>query len=323
MGVSQNFFRRVFTRTSRMFFEFLTKALLFRKSNESSFLKFLDFSLNRLKILSLAKNPHFKKFIDSKVAIDPLNDLPDLETSLTVLIPCSMKDFSLLPKVINEAKLNIKNQIFEIVIITPDPNLLPSGLGPLRILSDKHFLDQSQIQILLEGLNCDSGWIKQQLIKILFCLQDSAKNILILDADTILTKPKIYIRGETQLLSFAYEYHEPYIDHIKQVFPKIYDFGLTFVSHHQLWQKDIVHDIWSGSGLKDWLHSMDKNELSPISEYNTYGLYMYNFHSERVRLSRFANEQFSRKLLENIDEDLEAACAKFPDSCSISIHSYS
>jgi hypothetical protein len=304
-------------------YQLLTDSKIFRKLNVNGFLEILDFFINNLKFTSHYKNPFFKKFIDSMVPVDPLIELPNEKPGITVMIPCSSKDFPMLPTVIFAARSNIRNPILEIVVVTPDVDLVPKNLGPIKIMSDNHFLGQQKVKNLLTNLKLDSGWIKQQLIKILFCLQSAETNILVLDADTILTKPKLYVSGNMQILSFAYEYHSPYIQHLKRFLPFVHDFGLTFVTHHQLWQKDIVHDIWSGSGLKDWLHSMDKNELSPISEYNTYGLYMYNFHSERVRLSRFANEQFSRKLLENFDEDLEAACAKFPDSCSISIHSYS
>jgi hypothetical protein len=323
MGHLVKFSERLTNRFSRVFFEFLTKAPTFRKSNGSGLIKFLEVSLNDLRIFYFVKNPHFKKFIDSRVPIDPLRDLGCRETSLTVLIPCSAKDFGILSKVIKEARLNIKNQIFEIVVVTPDANLLPKGLGQVRVLSDKHFLEQPKIKNLLDGLHFDSGWIRQQLIKILFCLEDSADNVLILDADTILRKPKTFVSGKIQLLSFAYEYHVPYIRHMKQFSPKIQDFGLTFVTHHQLWQKDVVSEIWSGKRLGEWLSSLDRDELSPISEYNTYGMYMYNFHCDRVKLSRFANDQFSRKLLNQSDSELTEVCSIFPNSCSISVHSYS
>jgi hypothetical protein len=257
------------------------------------------------------------------VPVDPLIEVPDKESSLTVMIPCSSKDFLILPIVIQAARSNIRNPILEIVVVTPEVELVPKNLGSIKIISDYHFLGQPKVKKLLADLKMDSGWIKQQLIKILFCLQSTESNILILDADTILTKPKLYVSGNKQILSFAYEYHLPYIQHLKSFLPLVHDFGLTFVTHHQLWQKDIVNDIWSGDRLNDWLQSMDKNQLSPISEYNTYGLYAYNFSQDRIRLSRFANEQFSRKMLEEAIPELDKVSSLFPNSCSISIHSYS
>ena len=314
---------RISSRVSRTIFEFLTDSNIFSKANVNGFLEFLDFTSDSLKFLSPYKNPFFKKFVDSMVPVDPLIELPNEKSSLTVMIPCSSKDFPMLPTVIYAARSNIRNPILEITVVTPDVELVPKNLGSVKILSDNHFLGQPKVKNLLADIKMDSGWIKQQLIKILFCLQSTESNILILDADTILTKPKLYVSGNTQILSFAYEYHSPYIQHLKSFFPLVHDFGLTFVTHHQLWQKDIVEDIWSGDRLNDWLESMDRNQLSPVSEYNTYGLYAYNFFPARIRLSRFANEQFSRKILENTGGELDKVSSLFPDSCSISIHSYS
>lgn len=314
---------QISSRVSRSIFQLLTDLKIFRKVNANWFIEYLDFTIDSLKFLSLYKNPFFKKFVDSLVPVDPLIELTHEKTVLTVMIPCSSKDFPILSTVINAARLNIRNPIREITVVTPDVKLMPKNLGPIKILSDNHFLGQPKVKYLLADLKLDSGWIKQQLIKILFCLQSTESNILILDADTILTKPKLFVSGNTQILSFAYEYHSPYIQHLQSFLPLVHDFGLTFVTHHQLWQKDIVEDIWSGDGLKVWLERMDRNQLSPISEYNTYGLYAYNFFQNRIRLSRFANEQFSRKILENNDLKIDQVLTLFPNSCSISIHSYS
>lgn len=314
---------QITSRVSRTVFQLVTDSNIFRKANVNGILEILDFTINNLKFVSPYKNPFFKKFVDSMVPVDPLIELPNEKSGLTVMIPCSSKDFPMLPTVIYAARSNIRNPILEIVVVTPDIELVPKNLGSIKIMSDNHFLGQPSVKKLLTDLKMDSGWIKQQLIKILFCLQSTETNILILDADTILTKPKLYVSGNTQILSFAYEYHSPYIQHLKSFLPLVHDFGLTFVTHHQLWQKDIVEDIWSGNRLNDWLESMDRNQLSPISEYNTYGLYIYNFSPDRIRLSRFANEQFSRKILEDTGQEIDKVSTLFPDSCSISIHSYS
>ena len=273
--------------------------------------------------MKILRNPDFKKFVDAKFPIDPLADKLHRGTGLTILIPCTSKDFSILPTVINAAKMNVRNSIKEIVVITPDAGLTLDNVGEIRVLHDDLFLKQTNIQEYLYNLGLNSGWINQQLIKILFCLDSDVENVLILDADTVLTKPKYFVVDEVQILSFAYEYHAPYMNHLQGFCPEIHDFGLTFVTHHQLWQKDIVQEIWGGTRLLDWLSSFDREELSPISEYHTYGLFAYNFHAPRVIISRFGNEQFSRKILKEKKLKIEEVIKSFPNSCSVSLHSYS
>jgi hypothetical protein len=283
----------------------------------------LNFFFSHFKYLAILRNPYLKKFIDSKLQIDPLAQYPETQTSLTILIPCTSKDFSILPTVIEAAHKNVRNPITEIVLVTPDKGLNLGDLKGVRILHDDSFLNTPEVRKILGDLDLNSSWINQQLIKILFCLQGKAENVLVLDADTVLTKPKYFISDKIQILSFAYEYHEPYMRQLSEFCKDIHDFGLTFVTHHQLWQKEIVEEIWGRERLFEWLSRLDRTELSPISEYHTYGLFTYNFFSDRVLFSRFGNDQYSRKILESQHEQIDEVLKHFPTSCSVSLHSYS
>lgn len=306
-----------------MFFFQISKSRLTRNMDGNSFVKYLDFFFTHFKFLAILRNPYLKKFIDSKLQIDPLALYPEIQTSLTILIPCTSKDFSILPTVIEAAHKNVRNPITEIVIVTPDKGSNIGVLEGVRILHDDSILNAPEVRKILGDLDLRSSWINQQLIKILFCLQGNAENVLVLDADTVLTKQKYFISGKIQILSFAYEYHEPYMRQLSEFRKDIHDCGLTFVTHHQLWQKDIVEEIWGGDKLFEWLSSLDQTELSPISEYHTYGLFIYNYYSDRVLFSKFGNDQYSRRMLETHHERIDEVLKHFPASCSVSLHSYS
>jgi len=316
-------FRRLNNRITRDFFRIISDSPVTRNLDGNQIIKYLNVLFSKSKFMRILQNPHFKKFADSKFSVDPLADKLHRETSLTILIPCTSKDFSILPSVIDAARINVRNPISEIVVVTPDTGLDLKNIGDVRVLHDDFFLKTTVIQDTLIKLGLNSGWIKQQLIKILFCLTWDATNVLILDADTVLTKPRYFVSEEVQILSFAYEYHAPYMKHLSGFCSEIHDFGLTFVTHHQLWQKDIVQEIWGKTRLLEWLSTFDRQELSPISEYHTYGLFAYNFHPSRVIISRFGNEQFSRKILVEKDLEIQDVMKTFPDSCSVSLHSYS
>ena len=314
---------RIKNRLIRDFFIYISESRITRHVTGGALIRQLNFFFSKFKFLTILRNPYFKKFIDKKFLVDPLSQSSGAMSNLTILIPCTAKDFAILPSVIKAARINVRNPITEIVVVTPDKGLELGDVGDIRVLHDDIFLATPEVRKIINELDLNSGWLNQQLIKILFCLQENAKNVLILDADTVLTKPKYFICEKVQVLSFAYEYHAPYMRHLSGFCPEIHDFGLTFVTHHQLWQKDIVHEIWDNNKLGDWLSTINRQELSPISEYHTYGLYTYNFHSDRVMISRFGNEQYSRKELEKKNLEINEVIELFPNSCSVSLHSYS
>jgi len=114
---------------------------------------------------------------------------------------------------------------------------------------------------------------------------------LILDADTVLLSPKIWLDSEgTQILCIANEYHLPYKKHIRKVFGG-QNHLLSFTTHHQLMKRDSVKEIFglNGDGLVDWLKLADFNESSATSDYETYGEWMVERNPKQVVFAKWNN----------------------------------
>jgi len=258
-----------------------------------------------------------------------LQDINRIEVlpSLTVVIPCHPKDFSLIQSVVDGLIDNSLNPIQEILIIAPR-ELKPEVKSKVKIsfLQDDDLLNPEIVKhINSEFSSENSGWIRQQIIKIRTVLDYvSTKYALVLDSDTVLLAPRLFATEQYQELSFASEYHEPYFAHVKRFNSSIVDTSLSFVTHYQVWNRSLVNEIWGGTKVTKWIEDRDRSQSSCISEYQTYGQFMISKYPDSYRLTRWGNAEFSRKVQDDFGDvnylDLKK---RFPMSLSVSIHSYS
>jgi len=288
----------------RVYLKFWEKSLLFRK------LSWLN---------------EFREIVDYLQIDDPLSELAS--EKLTIVIMCHPKDIDLLNESIKGAIMSVRNVLEEIVVVSPEPidvDYFDTEV-PIRNLLDAEILawnsNSVQDQKFLEG---QRTWILQQVLKIKTALLLERDYLLILDSDTILSSRRKFVCESKQLLFFSYEYHSPYIRHYKKFQPSQGEVGLSFVTHHQIWQADIVKEIWGGTGLFDWLESADSNHPNSVSEYHTYGTYIFNAHPSRFTWARWGNIPISKKLHQlaaNSGRQIQPSVQERANS--ISLHAYS
>jgi hypothetical protein len=267
---------------------------LLRKS-ESKFLGFVAarIFLQIMSILQVKVIPlRIRRIISLAQPTDPL--LGDFLPSIDVAIPCHEKDFKNLPLVIQGVENSVKNPILSIKIITPEYLAadLRAKFPQCTVLSDEQALTPDLIKLINDSVPEEKrGWILQQVIKLNVVIQSSSVATLILDADTILLRPKVYLdSNHSQILSLADEYHMPYKDHQRRVFAGI-NHQLSFVTHHQLMKRENVVEIFgnNGEGLLRWLKLADYSEGSALSEYDTYGEWMLRYKKTQVKFSKWNN----------------------------------
>jgi FkbM family methyltransferase len=253
---------------------------------------------------------------------DPLKEgnLPTID----VAIPCHPKDFANLPAVIEGVRRNVRNPIDTIRLITPDDfvSQLQLKFADCYVLSDENVLGPSLTKEISELVPENrKGWISQQVIKFKTVLLSDCVATLIIDSDTILLTPKVWINSEgRQILCLSHEFHTPYKEHQRKVFGEC-DKYLSFVTHHQLMKRSAVTDIFGedGNGLLEWLQLADYSQASSVSEYDTYGGYMVRTKPNEVCFSKWNNLAVK---LENSSLEYEKVLHKFSSYCSISIHSH-
>lgn len=188
------------------------------------------------------------------------------------------------------------------------------------------------------------GWIKQQILKILAAQRMNPYGTLLVDADTILLKPQIWLSTEgKQNLQTSIEYHLPYQEHYER-FMTIHRHDadlvtrrprISFVTHHQLMQPDILSSLFGTfeenfeAGLESWLKCIDFSRSdSPACEWHTYGTFLATNFSTRVHLTQWRNIGISRNaILERagkkiMNASLKEIKSKHNEVNSVSLHHY-
>jgi hypothetical protein len=89
------------------------------------------------------------------------------------------------------------------------------------------------------------GWCTQQLVKVLAVMQEETSASLVVDSDTILNYPHVWL-AETgqQLLCIGQECREIPFNDSSSFLNIPFRAKLSFVTHHYLWQREILDEIF-------------------------------------------------------------------------------
>lgn len=279
-----------------------------------------------LSIASMARLPKLPFRLRELISLSqPSNPLKgEALPTIDVAIPCHAKDFENLPLVIQGLRANVKNPVGRIVLITPEhlSQELQTKFPDLHVLTDENVLGVGIADALVELVPQERrGWITQQLIKFQVAMSSDTMATLILDADTILLKPRIFINAQgVQVLCVANEFHIPYKKHQRRVFGG-QNYLLSFVTHHQLMKKDTLKAIFghNGEGLLQFIKLADFSESSAISEYDTYGEWAITHRPSEIAFAKWNN--LSVKIIPN-KTSYEEIKDKYRLYHSISTHSH-
>jgi hypothetical protein len=227
--------------------------------------------------------------------------------AIDIVIPCIGKDVANLPLVIDSAISKIRNTIGKIFVIGPDDSIIRSVAEECKAI----WLDEasvvgipiSSIDYYPEGRD-RRGWLYQQLIKLSADTLGDSEYLLLLDSDTIFIRDIVFTSAGKVLVHFSDEYHEPYYATLKRLLPKLQKhFHHSFVCHQFCISRKHLHEVKEAiekeSGL-DWktaiMKSIDKNEFSSFSEYETLGNFMMANHASEVVLEHFLNYSTDRNI---------------------------
>ncbi len=265
----------------------------------------------------------------------PESQLPAIE----VLIPVAEKDFELMGSVIRGLLENCLNPITRILLVGQSTVDIDFRDDKILEVDESQFLPDR----LLNAISMSSGvtrkgWTTQQVIKLYGAGISLAQGVLICDADTILLRPTCFLyKNGKQRLSISHEYHFPYQEHYERFMAQMKRISrkskVSFVTHHQLMQPEVVRDMLQGDsrtlidGLCAWIDAFDSRDYSSGCEYHTYGTYLATNYPQLVYLSRWRNQGVSRKTYHRISchpcKDLISELSHvFPGRSSISVQSY-
>jgi len=255
--------------------------------------------------------------------------------AISVMVPCVEKDWPLLPLCLYGIEKNILNHVKKIFVVTNNPELTTNFKSEiLEIVQEKNLIGSDLNNLINKYVPADRrGWVIKQILTFKFAYDNLDKNLLVIDADTVLSRPRLFIRDGKQVLTPVVEYNDYDASTTSITWgSKGVPFGISFTSHHVLLQTDLVREMFDeiggfGKGIEKWLKSADSVPWRPISDMHSYGTWLLNSYPERVVFARWGNirvsktflKQFSKKSNLEIFKQLQS---DFKNYNSISLHHY-
>lgn len=231
------------------------------------------------------------------------------DIAIDVIIPTCSKDYRTLSMTIDSVRKNVKHPIGKIMIVAPKGDLEKFCIdNGLEFVDENTVLPITKSDINYKPNGRDrSGWIFQQLLKLNSDTLTDKDYFLIVDSDTVFSRPQTFIdENGKMLLNCSDEYHEPYFETYKKLMPLEKRYKKSFVCHHMLFSvkylrnlKELISQHTGETWWKAILDNLDKNENSCFSEYETYGNYMLYFHPDSIYLRYWFNRAV---LLQDFDK---------------------
>jgi hypothetical protein len=333
------------SRTQQFIIMLIKIKLLFQNKIKNNFiLKFIFqlFSISmyfiEFQILRLSPTNSFDEIFSKKrnlfkaiLKIKSTNSYHYFEgfRNIDVVIPAIERDLPILSLVIASIRKFSLNPIDNIYIISPSSELIKLFCENNSCLyKDEAELNlpiKQSIKYIANG-NDRSGWLFQQLIKLSANNISDKEYILVSDADTILLKPQLFVSKSKMMINCSDEYHWPYHEPIKKLLKIDKLFCLSFVSHYMILNAKILTQLKSDienynncSWAEAVINSVDMNEPSGFSEYETYGNYIYFKHRHKIDLLYWNNVSVKRENVNLLDNLIKLYSYYFK---SVSFHWY-
>lgn len=296
---------------------------------DSQLLGALASSLYSVVLPKNSRTSFSRRVLDGAQPINPLRR-KGIKPNIEVVVVAAEKDFDCLPLSIYSARQSVENPIDRVLVIVPSADL--SAVKKLKldaeIIAEEHWLPEK----LMRAVDAHHppgrrGWILQQVLGLWTILESPYAGVLILDADTVLLKPRTFLsEGGVQLLSFSHEYEITYEKHAERQWgTRRRKHGLSYVTHHQMVQPDILKKMFPTiAALEEWIRSASLETRSPVSEYHSYGRWLSDHFPQRVRFGRWRNKSLHRSQMEQEDphSSLKELRSRFPRNLSVSLHTY-
>ena len=133
------------------------------------------------------------------------------------------------------------------------------------------------------------NWLNQQFIKLQVDRFSKNDFLYLLDVDTVLLEPIRFDFEDKIVVLKSDEWHQPYFDMIKRVFPEFQFSRSSFITHQFFlksgWLKEIRSELETISG-GHWtnliLDNLDHSELNGFSEYELIGNWLLNKKSSEI-----------------------------------------
>ena len=262
------------------------------------------------------------------------SDLPEIE----ILMVSKKEDFSVLKVSLESAIKMSGNPVSAITIIVPDDevNLVKTFLTVMaefkiiNVMPENKIVSKEVIELITKNRPDKFGWILQQVLVASYIINSRSKYILVVDADTVLLRPRIWVdKNSKQILMPTQELHKPYYDFLRSTSNMYGETLNSFMSHHLLIQAEIFREIFemfNGSvltALQKAFAFSSPIESAPFDlKYEIYSQYLLLNHKDQVDLVKWGNISLPRSDLNQFISSKDLKFSLTQRYNSVSFHSW-
>lgn len=247
-------------------------------------------------------------------------DISQSKTPIDVVIPVIEKDSETLLLTIESVRSNILQPIKHIYLVAPESKKLREIAEAQNCI----FVLEDAVMPKFSKTTNRKGWLKQQYLKLNADSFVTCEHFLIIDADTILLRPQVFVKNNKDVLNILHDYWfiRKQMVQIALGFSKFHN--LDFTSHHMLFCKTklaaLKEHLQKIHGLP-WQDALDSINIpeGSFSEYELYGNFVAQHFADEVELVLGSNQLFPRNGIVNIDNVREYLACKYK---SLTMHSF-
>lgn len=247
-------------------------------------------------------------------------EIPFSNVPIDIVIPVIEKDAETLIHTLYSLRANVMQPIGKIYLVAPKSEMLE------KMAADNNceFVLEDKVLPKFSSSTNRKGWIKQQYLKLNADTIVENEHYLVIDADTILIRPQIFVKPGKEVLNILGDYWFKRKVMVKQAlgFKKFHN--LDFTSHHMLFSKTKLKALKKslenihGKAWNDALDSLEIPEGS-FSEYELYANFVVQKFPHEIELVWGRNALFPRNGLANIVNAREYLCTRYK---SLTMHSF-
>ena len=233
------------------------------------------------------------------------------DIALDIVIPVIDKDADTLPAVIDSARECIKHPITAIYLVCPKDSERIRAIAKDKacVVVDEATLlpiGKKDIHYRVGGTD-RSGWLYQQFLK--WCGEKftTEDHYLILDSDTVLITPQVFIDQGKLVFEYCDTIHAPYFKAYERLMGYAPICPVSFTSHHTLVDKQAMARLKATLAARsgaEWyraiMAAIDQDEMSSHSDYDTYGHFFFDTMKKDMLIRYWFNKSLPRKCIDEL-----------------------
>lgn len=231
------------------------------------------------------------------------------DKSVDVIIPVTDKDLEILPYCIDGLRKHLLHQINDIFLVCrPSEKLqLFSNENNCKVVDESFVLPFTvkDISYNVNGLD-RSGWLFQQFLKMSVDKISTSDFVYVIDANTILVQKQKFDKDDKVIFLISDEYHLPYFEIYKNIFPNGNVESFSFVAHQMFIDtkkltllKNEISSIHNCAWYDAILKNIDYSQISGFSEFETMGNWMSAKFPDEFDFEYWFNLSLKRAELDN------------------------